>query len=221
LLVEDSPRLQRSLSLGLRRAGYAVDVSGDGNDGMWRAENGDYAVIVLDLMLPGLDGLSVLRRLREQEKDVPVLILTAKDSVADRVQGLEQGADDYLIKPFAFDELLARVRSLSRRRFGSKKARIAIEDLSVDLAGRSVSRGGHTIDLTRREFMLLEYLALRTGQIASREEIEAHLYDERADPMSNVVDATVYRVRRKVDLPGLVPLIHTHRGMGYSIGPRS
>jgi DNA-binding response OmpR family regulator len=219
LVVEDSVRLQRSLTIALREAGYAVDVTGDGRDGLWRAQSEDYAVVILDLMLPGLDGMSVLRQLREKERETKVLILTAKDAVADRVAGLDQGADDYLVKPFALDEFLARVRALSRRRFGTSRSRIEVEGLTIDLARRKVERGGRELELARREYMLLEYLGLRLGEVASREEIEAHLYDASSDPVSNVVEAAICRLRRKVDVSGCVPLIHTRRGMGYWLGP--
>ena len=218
LLVEDSPRLQRSLAAGLRRAGFLVDVSADGGDGLWHALSGEYAVVILDLMLPGLDGLSVLQRLRQDESSSAVLILTARDTVADRVRGLELGADDYLVKPFAFDELLARVRALCRRRFVAARPRITVADLELDLASRRVTRAGEPIELTRREYLLLELLALRAGDTVTREEIEAGLYDERVSPASNVVDSAVCRLRRKIDLPGRAPLLHTRRGFGYRLG---
>jgi two-component system copper resistance phosphate regulon response regulator CusR len=221
LLVEDSERLSRSLSLGLRKAGYAVDVTADGRDGLFRASNEDYAVVILDLMLPGLDGMSVLRELRERGRDAPVLILTAKDLVEDRVRGLVGGADDYLVKPFAFDELLARVGALCRRRFGAARPKIRIADLELDLSAKTAARGGRVIELTRREYMLLEYLSLRAGSVASRVDIEAQLYDDDQGPMSNVVDATVARLRRKIDAAGCRPLIHTRRGLGYWLGEES
>jgi DNA-binding response OmpR family regulator len=217
LLVEDSPRLRDTLEKGLRHAGYAVDASADGRDGLWRAQTSEYDVLILDWMLPGLDGLSLLKRLREEERDVRVLILTAKDAVADRVLGLESGADDYLVKPFAFAELLARVRALCRRRFGTARPEIALGDLAIDLEKKTVRRDGRLLDLTRREFMLLEYLVQRRGALVSRAEIEAHIYDDKSEPMSNVVDSTVYRLRRKLEMEGRPPLIRTQRGMGYML----
>jgi DNA-binding response OmpR family regulator len=215
LLVEDSERLQRLVGTALRKSGYAVDVAGDGMTGLRSAEGNDYDVIVLDLMLPALDGLSLLRRLRAAGRQAHVLVLTARDTVEDRVRGLGAGADDYLVKPFALEELLARVQALARRSHGAKSPLVTVGDLHVDTSRRSVSRAGRTIELTAREYALLEYLALRQGAVVSRAEIEAHIYDERAEPMSNVVDAAVYALRRKLDAPGAPPLIHTRRGMGY------
>ena len=215
LLVEDSERLQRSLSIGLRRAGHAVDVAGTGTDGLWRATSTDYDVVVLDVMLPGLDGLSVLRQLRDQGRDTHVLLLTARDTVDDRVTGLRAGADDYLVKPFAFDELLARVEALGRRRTGRKSPVIRVADLDVDLAAQTVRRDGQVVPLLPREFALLAYLAGRPGQVVSRTDIEAHLYDDRAEPMSNVVDSAVCALRRKIDRPGEPSLIATRRRVGY------
>jgi len=215
LLVEDSKRLQMALGTGLRRAGYAVDIAADGEEGLWRAESNDYDVIVLDLMLPKMDGLTVLRRLRQGQRKTHVLILTAKDTVEDRVRGLKMGADDYLIKPFAFVELLARVQALARRAYGVKTPRIAIGGLVIDAASRTVSCEGSPISLAPREYSLLEFLALRKGEVVSRTEIERHIYDERVQPMSNVVDAAIYALRRKIGRPGAPSLIQTRRGMGY------
>src|SRR5438270_7664211 len=168
LLIEDSPRLQASLGRGLRKAGYVVDIASDGNEGLWLAQSNRYDVIILDLMLPGLDGLSLLRRLREKQNGTHVLILTARDTVENRVSGLQAGADDYLIKPFAFEELLARVQALCRRSYRRKNPKIAIGDLEIDTAARVATREGKTIELTPREFTLLEYLAVRCGEVVSR-----------------------------------------------------
>jgi DNA-binding response OmpR family regulator len=202
---------------GLRKAGYAVDVAGDGNEGLWLAESNDYDTIILDLMLPGLDGLGVLSRLRAQQNAAHVLILTAKDAVENRVSGLQAGADDYLIKPFAFEELLARVQALCRRSYLRKNPQIAIADLEIDTAARVVRRKGKIIELTPREFMLLEYLALRRGEVVSRTEIEAHIYSEAADLMSNTVDSAICILRKKISPLGTQPLIHTRRRIGYII----
>jgi len=215
LLVEDSPRLQLSVATALRRSGYAVDTAGDGEEGLWLAESHSYDLLILDLMLPKLDGLEVLRRLRAGGRDTHVLLLTARDTVADRVVGLEAGADDYLVKPFALEELLARVQALCRRSYGSKTSVLTVFDLEINTLARTVHRAGRLIDLTSREYLLLEYLARRKGQVVSRTEIEAHIYDTRVDPMSNVVDSAICAVRKKIGLPHETPLIHTRRGLGY------
>jgi DNA-binding response OmpR family regulator len=215
LLVEDSQRLQRSLEKALRRAGYAIDFSGDGEEGLWLAQSNSYDALILDIMLPKLDGLTVLRRLRAAGGQTPVLLLTARDTVDDRVNGLQTGADDYLVKPFALRELLARVQVLCRRQYGKKSNRITIADLELDLSAYVAWRGGQSLDLTAREFKLLEYLALRQGQLVTRGEIETHIYDESADPMSNVVDSAVCTLRKKLSVAGTAPLIQTRRGLGY------
>ena len=215
LLIEDSIRLQSSVGRGLRKAGYAVDVTGDGEEGLWLAQSNRYDVIILDLMLPGIDGLTLLRRLRAKHNGTHVLILTAKDTLEDRVAGLQTGADDYLIKPFAFEELLARVQALCRRSYQRKNPKIEIGELEIDTAARVVRRKGKPIDLTAREFMLLEYLALRRGHVVSRTEIEAHIYSDSSEVMSNVVDSAVCLLRRKITPPGTAPIIRTRRGMGY------
>jgi DNA-binding response OmpR family regulator len=221
LLIEDSPRLQKSIQTGLRKSGFAVDVVGDGKEGLWKAESSEYDVIILDLMLPGLDGLSVLQQLRSKGKKTHILILTAKDTVENRVSGLKSGADDYLVKPFAFEELVARVQALCRRNYSTKTTSILIGDLEIDTSNRSVTRKGHSIELTAREYMLLEYLASRKGQVISRNEIEEHIYDDLADPMSNVVDSAICILRKKLNEPDLPNLIHTRRGMGYLLEERS
>ncbi len=218
LVVEDSERLQRSLQTALRRTGYVVDVAGDGEEGLWLATSNAYDVIILDVMLPKRDGLSVLAELRAKRCDVHVLLLTARDTVADRVQGLRAGADDYLVKPFDLEELLARVEALGRRAYGMKRDVIEIADLAVDTSARLVSRAGTRIDLTAREYLLLEYLARRRGEVVSRGEIESHIYDGQVDPMSNVVDSAVCSIRRKLGQAGEPALIHTRRGLGYVLG---
>ena len=215
LLVEDSERLQRSVGTGLKKSGYAVDLTSDGLEALWMAESNDYDVIVLDIMLPGLDGLSILERLREGGKATHVLLLTARDTVEDRVRGLQMGADDYLVKPFALDELLARVQALCRRSYGQKSPRLVIRDLEIDSAKQTVTRAGHPLDLSPREFALLEYLVLRRGQVVSRREIEEHIYDDLSDPVSNVVDSAICILRKKISLPNSTALINTRRGVGY------
>jgi DNA-binding response OmpR family regulator len=223
LLVEDSERLQLALSTGLRREGHGVDVAGDGEEGLRYARNNPYDVIVLDLMLPRLDGLSVLRELRRGEngsENVHVLILTARDTVEERVEGLRAGADDYLVKPFAFDELLARLEALGRRHYGTRSPELLVGDLAIDTAGKTVTRGERRIDLSTREYALLEYLARRQGETVSRIEIEDHLYDETSLPTSNAVDRAVCSLRAKLGGPEDAPLIHTRRGLGYVLEAR-
>ena len=215
LLIEDSERLRRSLVAGLRDAGYAVDTAEDGENGLWLARENTYDVILLDLMLPRLPGLKVLQRLRAGGSATHVLILTARETVDERVEGLRAGADDYLPKPFAFEELLARVEALCRRAYRRKSPQLLVGDLLIDFAARRVTRAGARLVLTPREFTLLHYLALRAGEVVSRTEIEAHLYDENADVMSNAVDVAVYALRRKIQPPGTVPLLQTRRGHGY------
>jgi len=215
LVVEDSLRLQQSIATALRRTGYAVDLAGDGEEGLWLATSHDYDLIVLDIMLPKLDGLTLLSRLRAAGSGVHVLLLTARDSISDRVAGLESGGDDYLVKPFALEEFLARVQALCRRAYGKKQNVFTIGDLSLDSLGRSVQRAGRPIDLTAREYLLLEYLAHRQGQVVSRSDIENHIYDGQVDPMSNVVDSAICSLRKKIGNVGERALIHTRRGLGY------
>ncbi|MCB1163587.1 response regulator transcription factor [bacterium] len=221
LVIEDYRPLRDSLTRGLREAGYAVDAVADGETGQWRALDGDYDVIVLDLMLPGIDGLSILRELRAARKAARVLILTAKDTVADRVAGLEQGADDYLVKPFAYREFLARVQALVRRRHDLNGTSIAVGDLILDLQARTATRAGSPLELSAREFALLEFLVVRRGRVQSRTEIWEHLYDFNAEPNSNVIDVYVGMLRRKLERDGLPRLIHTRRGMGYVLEPKT
>ncbi len=216
LLVEDSPRLLRNIATALRRSGYAVDTAADGEEGLWLAESHEYDAIVLDIMLPKRDGLDVLRTLRSRGRKVHILLLTARDTVADRVTGLQAGADDYLVKPFALDELLARVQALCRRAYGAKQPRVVIADLEIDASARTVTRAGRPVGLTARELQLLEYLARRRGEVVSRTDIEAHIYDGQIDPMSNVVDSAVCSLRKKIAVSdSAAPLIHTRRGLGY------
>ena len=215
LVIEDSRILRESLCTALKKSGYAVDATGDGEEGSWFAESHEYDAIILDLLLPGRDGLSILRELRERGRDAHVLILTAKDTVEDRVRGLRSGADDYMVKPFSLDELLARVETLCRRRYGRKAPVLAGGDLSMDTAAKRVWRAQREIELTPREFRILEYLALRRGEVVARKDIEEHVYGENVDPLSNVVDSAVCVLRRKLAEPGAPELIHTRRGLGY------
>ena len=215
LLIEDSKKLLDSLRLGLSRSGYEVATAPDGELGLRMARTGSYEVIVLDLMLPGLQGLELLSRLREAGDGVHVLILSALDAVEDRVRGLQAGADDYLAKPFSFDELLARLQALRRRKYGSKSRVIRVGDLEIDTVGRSVTKDGADIALTHREYRLLEYLALRRGETVSRMEIEEHLYGSASLPLSNVVDSAICSIRAKLKHGGGANVIHTRPRLGY------
>lgn len=221
LLVEDYEPLQKSLSQGLREAGFAVDVTGNGQEGLWYATGNDYDVIILDIMLPGLDGLSILKQIRKMGKQTHIIILTAKDTLDDRVKGLDSGADDYLVKPFAFEELLARVRALIRRNYKDKNPVIKIGHLSIDTAAQRVWSGKEEASLTPREYSLLEYLAMRAGQIVSRTDIWEHVYDFHSSAASNVVDVYIGYLREKIEMPGKPPLIHSIRGRGYLLGERN
>ncbi len=218
LIVEDYEPLLNSLGQGLREAGLAVDTSCDGREGLWYATSNDYDVIVLDVMLPGLDGLSLLKRLRANGSHTPVLLLTARDTVADRVSGLDLGADDYLTKPFAFEELLARVKALARRHYDKPNPLVQVDDLEINTATRTAVRSGCTIELTPREYALLEFLALRHGEVVSRTDVWEHLYEFHDDADSNVVDVYIGYLRKKIERPDLPKLIHTRRGHGYVLG---
>jgi len=221
LVIEDYRPLQQSLAKGLREAGFAVDTTRDGKEGLWYAMGNEYDVIILDLMLPGMDGLEILKKIRSKGRKSHVLILTARDTVEDRVTGLDLGADDYLVKPFAFEELLARVRALLRRGYREKSPRIKIKDLRVDLTAQRVWRGKEEIQLTPREYALLEYLAMRVGQTISRTDIWEHVYDFNSSASSNVVDVYIGYLRRKIEHPNKTRLIHTVRGRGYILGAQS
>lgn len=212
LVVEDEPRLLRNLAKALREEGYAVDTAETGDDGLFKAETYDYDAIVLDLMLPRMDGWEVLERLR-RNKATPVLILTARDATRDRVRGLDTGADDYLVKPFDLDELLARLRALIRRAAGQAQSRIELGEVVVDTRARKVTRGGQPVALTPREYAILEYLALHRGQVVSRTALYEHLFDETDDTLSNLVDVHVFNIRKKLGHN----LIITRRGLGYCI----
>ncbi|PAU51834.1 heavy metal response regulator transcription factor [Pseudomonas indica] len=216
LIVEDEPNIGRYLRQGLGEAGYAVDWVNDGLEGEQLALSGDYDLLLLDVMLPGRDGWQIVRKLREKDRSTPVLFLTARDSVEDRVHGLESGADDYLVKPFAFAELLARVRSLLRRGTVSpQETRLAIADLELDLLRRRVQRDGQRIDLTAKEFSLLELLMRRQGEVLPKSLIASQVWDMNFDSDTNVIEVAIRRLRAKVDDNYPRKLIHTVRGMGY------
>jgi two-component system OmpR family response regulator len=212
LVIEDEPELRRVLAQALREDGYAVDEAADGEDGLFKATSWDYDAVVLDLLLPRLDGWSLLARLRRQRK-TPVLILTARDAVNDRVRGLDAGADDYLVKPFDLAELLARVRALIRRAAGQADPLITIGDIVIDRRARSVTCAGVVATLTAREYALVELLALHRGKLVTRSQIYEHLFDENDDSLSNLVDVHVSNVRKKLGKD----FITTRRGQGYVI----
>lgn len=212
LIVEDEPDLLSAVAQSLREEGYAVDEATDGETGLYKAKGSDYDAIVLDLMIPRLDGMTMLSRLRSSKK-TPVLILTARDTTVDRVKGLDNGADDYLTKPFELAELLARLRALIRRSAGDASPRIEIGDLIIDTRSRTVSRGNEEIALTAREYALVEFLALHRGTLVSRTMIYDHLFDEQDDSLSNLVDVHVANVRKKLGKD----FITTRRGQGYLI----
>jgi two-component system, OmpR family, copper resistance phosphate regulon response regulator CusR len=216
LVVEDEQKAGVYIKKGLEEAGYLVDVVGDGAEGLILAKEEYYDVIVLDVMLPTMDGWSVVRSLRET-KTTPVLFLTARDDVQDRVRGLELGADDYLVKPFAFVELLARVRSLARRGPPRESDLIALGDLEIDVTRRKVRRAGKRIDLTPREFALLQLLARRHGEVLSRTQIASYVWDMNFDSDTNVVEVAIRRLRAKIDDDFEIKLIQTVRGVGYVI----
>ena len=220
LLVEDDATIAGFVERGLKEAGFAVEVAPDGRDGLARALVGRYDAAVVDVMLPGLDGLALIDALRAKGVRTPVLILSAKRSVDDRVRGLQAGGDDYLTKPFAFAELLARVQALIRRGSGAAEpTRLTVGDLSLDLLTRHVHRGTHALDLRPREFALLEYLMRNAGRVVSKTSILSHVWGYNFDPNTNVVDVLVSRLRDKIDRPFPVKLLQTVRGVGYVLRP--
>ena len=220
LVVEDDPAIASFLVKGLKEAGFAVDHAASGGAALEMASSTTYDLAVVDLMLPGLNGLSLIEELRRRRITVPVIILSAKRSVDDRVRGLQAGGDDYLTKPFAFEELLARVQALIRRATGAAEpTRLAVGDLALDLVSRKVERGGRALDLRPREYALLEYLMRNPGRVVSKAMILSHVFDYSFDPRTNVVDVLVHRLREKVDKEFATPMIHTVRGMGYVLRP--
>ena len=212
LIVEDEPDLLRSLAQALREEGYAVDTASDGEDGRFKAEGCDYDAIVLDVMLPKLDGWEILRRLRKTKK-TPVLMLTARDQSRDRVKGLDTGADDYVVKPFDLPELFARLRALIRRSANKTTNVIEIGAVAIDTAARNVTRGGAAVELTAREYTLLEFLALHRGEVITRTQLYEHLFDENESSLSNLLDVHVSNLRKKLG----AEFITTRRGHGYCI----
>ena len=217
LLVEDEPSAAAMLGKGLREEAYAVDMAADGEAALTQAFVNDYDLIILDVVLPGKDGFRVCRELRTNSVTVPVLMLTARDAVEDRIEGLDSGADDYLPKPFDFEELLARVRALLRRKPAMYPETITVGNMSLDTRSRHVTRAGQSIDLTAKEYALLEYLARRAGEVVSRIDISEHVWDESYDPFSKVIEVFIQRLRRKVDEGHALKLIHTRRGEGYML----
>ncbi|HEY7163207.1 MAG TPA: response regulator [Candidatus Binatia bacterium] len=221
LVVEDEKKVASFIKRGLEAANYSVDVEYDGEAGLARLSEGEYDLVILDVMLPKLDGLAVMTRIRERSARLPVLLLTAKVTVADKVAGLELGADDYLTKPFAFEELLARVRALLRRGGASQPSVLAIADLQLDPLTREVKRGNQRIELTPREFALLEFLLRRREQVLSRAVIAQHVWGVGYDTFTNVIDVYVNYLRKKIDDDFEIKLIHTVRGVGYVLKEES
>ncbi len=217
LLIEDEARIAQSIKKGLQGEGYDVTVSPSGEEGFFLLNAESFELVILDLMLPGRDGIEILRAMRAQGLQTPVLVLTARDGIEERVRGLDTGADDYMVKPFAFPELLARIRALLRRGRRHRAMHLKVAGLEMDIATRQVARSGEGIELTRREFELLEYLMRNRGQIVSREMLAREVWNEtsRATPLDNVIDVHIARLRRKVDQAHTVKLIHTIRGIGF------
>ncbi len=217
LIIEDESKTAAYLQKGLAESGFSVQVAVNGNEGLFLAREGAFDLIILDVMLPGRDGWSVIQELRKGKRDLPVLFLTARDTVPDRVKGLELGADDYLVKPFAFSELLARVRSLLRRPSLRTPEQLVVEDLELILSRSDARRSGKPLGLTRQEFLLLSLMVRRKGEVLSRAFIAEQVWDMNFDSETNAVDVAIRRLRRKVDDPYEVKLIHTVRGLGYTL----
>jgi len=215
LLVEDDARVAHPIAKGLREQAYAVDLAPDGEAAVYLATENEYDLVILDIMLPVKDGHAVCRELRGGGARMPILMLTARGRVDDRVEGLDSGADDYLIKPFDFKELLARIRALLRRSAVLRPQLMRVADLVLNTASHAVSRGGRSVNLTAKEYALLEFLVLNQGRVVGREQIAQHVWDEHFDPFSNVIDVYIKRLRAKMDAGGPKRLIHTRRGEGY------
>ena len=217
LVVEDEPAAASVLAKGLREHAYAVDIALDGRAALEQVADTDYDLVILDILLPRINGLDLCRQLRADATAVPVLMLTARGGLDQRVEGLDAGADDYLSKPYHFPELLARVRALLRRGPAFEPAELSVDDLVVDTRARSVTRGATPVQLTTKEYALLEYLVRRKGQVVSRSEIAEHVWDDSFDPMSNLIEVYIQRLRRKIDDGRALKLIHTRRGAGYTL----
>lgn len=217
LVVDDNRKLLEVIGKGLREESYAVDTAADGEEGRDYAETGVYDLIVLDIMMPKMDGIELLKKLRSKRMETPILMLTAKDAVEDIVKGLDSGADDYLVKPFSFDVLSARVRALVRRKTDAKSVEIMAGDIMLDTVKREVRRVGELIELTTKEYMILEYFMRNRGKVITRRMLEEHAWDEKLDNISNVVDVYIKRLRKKIDKPGHESIIKTIRGTGYKL----
>ena len=215
LLAEDDQRITNFIARGLRENAYAVDTVNNGEDALYQISINNYDVIILDVMIPQKDGLEVCRELRKNGNKIPVLMLTARDAIEDKINGLDSGADDYLTKPFAFEELLARIRALLRRSGEIRPPKIIISDLEIDTTAQKVRRGGNEISLTTKEYTLLEYLAREKGKVVGRAEIAEHVWDENFDVFSNLIEVYIKRLRTKIDENFDKQLIHTKRGAGY------
>jgi DNA-binding response OmpR family regulator len=217
LIVEDEKTLANLIKKGFEEEGFAVDVAYDGEDGLYFAQNNVYDCIVLDIMLPIIDGISLLKELRDKNNSTPVIMLTAKDTIKDKILGLDSGSDDYLTKPFSFEELLSRTKAIIRRRYATSSPIITIDDLEIDTAKKTVKRANVTIELSAKEYALLEFLAANKDKVVNRTMIIEHLYNEDFDLDSNIIDVFINKLRNKVDRNFNKKLIHTIRGMGYSI----
>lgn len=219
LLVEDDPLLVDVVASGLRAHAFAVDVARDGDAAVYQAAINPYDVVILDITLPKRDGFAVCREVRRRGGTARILMLTARDTVEDRVAGLDFGADDYMTKPFDFVELLARIRALLRRGGDVQPSTLCVRDLELDTRGQTAKRAGRAVPLTTKEYALLEFLTRNAGRVVGRAEISDHVWDDNYDPVSNLIESYINRLRRKIDVPGTMPLIHTRRGAGYMLGP--
>jgi two-component system copper resistance phosphate regulon response regulator CusR len=217
LIVEDEPQAAAMLAMGLREQGYQAEIAADGERALTLVRKNGYDLVILDVILPGRNGFSVCRELRQAGYDVPILMLTARDSVQDRVTGIDHGADDYIVKPFEYWELLARIRALLRRRDAPYREEIRVGDLRIDRLTRKVERGGASIDLSPKEYAFLEYMALRAGELVTRDDLSEHVWDEDYNTFTNLVEVYILRLRRKIDSGRAVKLIRTRRGEGYML----
>jgi DNA-binding response OmpR family regulator len=215
LLVEDDSRIAHFVAKGLREQSYAVDVAGTGEQALYQVAINTYDIVILDVMIPEPDGFAVCKQVRKSGHKMPILMLTARDAIEDRIEGLDRGADDYLTKPFEFRELLARMRALLRRPAAIQPASLTVADLTVDTSGQRVSRAGKAIPMTAKEYALIEFLARNAGRVVGRAEIAEHVWDDEFDPFSNLIEVYVNRLRRKIDAGSARPLLHTRRGAGY------